>query len=228
MSVPAFRPQIRILIRSRRLLAAGFLAVSATLAADAAQADPRAEIMKFAVVRNGTEIGTNIINVAHSGSETAVQIVTHVTVGMAFLTLYRFDQIESERWANGHLLAMNSMTDDNGAIHRTSASNQGGELIVQGDGQTRKAAPTILPASLWNQALLTQNTALDPQDGTIVPVSVTDRGEDSLVVDGHAERAHHYCLKTKFAQDVWYDDSHRLVRVELTGADGSTILYQPI
>ena len=184
--------------------------------------------MKFAVTRNGMEIGTNTINVAHSGSQTVVQIVTHVLVGVAFVTLYKFDQTESERWANGHLLAMNSITDDNGDIHRTTASNQGGELIVQGDGQTRKAAPTILPASLWNQALLTQNTALDPQDGTIVPVSVTDRGEDNLVVDGHAEHAHHYGLKTKFAQDVWYDDRHRLVRVELTGADGSTILYEPI
>jgi hypothetical protein len=29
-----------------------------------------------------------------------------------------------------------------------------------------------------------------------------------------------------FPQDVWYDDSGELVRVELKGADGSTILYQ--
>jgi len=228
VTASALLPEHRSWGPAGRMLAAIAFLVSAASLLTAAHADSRSETMKFAVTRNGMEIGTNTINVAHSGSQTVVQIVTHVLVGVAFVTLYKFDQTESEQWANGHLLAMNSVTDDNGAIHRTIASCQDGKLIVEGDGQVRKAAATLLPASLWNPALLTQNVALNPRDGTIVPVSVVDRGEDDLVVAGHSERVHHYGLKTTFPEDVWYDESHRLVRVEMTGIDGSTIRYELI
>lgn len=206
----------------------GALAVFMPFLASAAQADSATETMKFAVMRDDAPIGTNTIDVIRNGAETSVQIVTHVAVGMAFFTLYKFDQTESELWANGRLLAMNATTDDNGTLHHTNANCHDGKLVVEGDGQVQKLATTILPASLWNPAMLSQNVALNPEDGKLVPVSVVDRGEDSLTVAGRLERVHHYLLKTIFAQDVWYDDGHRLVKMELKGADGSTIRYQLI
>ena len=184
--------------------------------------------MKFAVTRDDAPIGTNTIDVIRKGAETSVQIVTHVAVGVAFFTLYKFDQTETELWTNGRLLAMNAITDDNGTLHHTNANCQGGKLVVEGDGQVRNLATTILPASLWNPAMLSQNVALNPEDGKLVPVSVVDRGEDNLTVAGRLEHAHHYILKTLFSQDVWYDDGHHLVKMELKGADGSTIRYQLI
>jgi hypothetical protein len=203
----------------------GALAVFMPLSVAAAHADPGVQTMKFAVTRDDAPIGTNTIDVERKGAETSVQIVTHVAVGMAFITLYKFDQTETEHWTNGHLLAMNAVTDDNGTLHRTNANCHDGKLVVDGDGQVQNLASTVVPASLWNPAMLTQNVALNPEDGKLVPVSVVDRGEDSLTVAGHAMRAHHYVIKTIFAEDVWYDDG-RLVKLELKGADGSTIRYQ--
>jgi hypothetical protein len=55
----------------------------------------------------------------------------------------------------------------------------------------QKLATTIVPASLWNPAMLSQNMALNPEDGKLVPVSVVDRGEDNLTVAGRLERVHH-------------------------------------
>jgi Family of unknown function (DUF6134) len=206
----------------------GTFAVFMPFFAAAAHADSATETMKFAVTRDDAPIGTNTIDVIRKGAETSVQIVTHVAVGMAFFTLYKFDQTETELWTNGRLLAMNAITDDNGTLHRTNANCRDGKLVVDGDGQVQKVATTVVPASLWNPAMLSQNTALNPEDGKLVPVSVVDRGEDNLTVAGRLERVHHYLLKTLFSQDVWYDDGHHLVKMELKGADGSTIRYQLI
>ena len=202
----------------------GALAIAMPISA--AHAESAAQTMKFAVTRDDSPIGTNTIDVVRKGAETSVQIVTHVLVSMAFFTLYKFDQTETEQWTNGHLLALNAVTDDNGTLHRTNANCQDGKLVVDGDGQVQKLAATILPASLWNPAMLTQNVALNPVDGKLVSVSVVDRGEDNVTVAGRTTRAHHYMIKTIFSEDVWYDADHRLVKLELKGADGSTIRYQ--
>ena len=65
--------------------------------------------------------------------------------------------------------------------------------------------------------------ALDPQDGSVMPISVIDRGKEQLVVQGRALTAHHYSIKTTIPQEVWYDEDQRLLKVELRGSDGSTI-----
>ncbi len=102
----------------------------------------------------------------------------------------------------------------------------GNDIVVRGDGREWKIAPTMIPVSLWNEAVVEQSSALDPQNGSVVAVKVADRGEDDLVVQGRATRARHYVITTTFTQDVWYDNGHRLVKVELKGSDGSTIRYQ--
>ncbi|HUO94555.1 MAG TPA: DUF6134 family protein [Rhizomicrobium sp.] len=201
-------------------------AALACLLAGVAHAESNGEILKFSVTRDGTQIGTNTIDVVRKGGETNVQVVTHVEVGLAFITLYRYDQTETERWNNGHLISLSSVTDDNGTVHRTSASPCEGGLLVQGDGGAQKLAPTVVPASIWNPEMLSQNVVLNPVDGKLVAVSVVDRGEDALSIDGRTERAHHYMVKTVYSEDLWYDDAHRLVKMELKGSDGSTIRYQ--
>lgn len=190
---------------------------------------PSAATVNFAVMRDGAQIGTNSIRFGHDGPDTTVQMVTHVKVGFAFLTLYQFDQTENELWADGRLLAMNSTTDDNGTIHHASAAAHGGKVVVECDGKLSAMPPsTIIPFSLWNPALVAQNVALDTRNGGLEPIRVTDRGEENILVQGRLRRAHHYQIMATFPQDVWYDDSGQLVRVELKGSDGSTILYRMV
>ena len=209
-----------------RCVAMGLCVALMAFLAAAAPASPHDAAMNFAVMRNGMQIGTNSVRFEHNGADTTVKTVTHVEIGFGFLTLYKFDQTETERWADGRFIAMDSTTDDNGTLHRASAAAGGGKVIVNGDGKVKELAPTAIPLSLWNSALVAQNTAIDPKDGSVEQVKAVDRGEDDLVVRGHAQRAHHYVVVTTFAQDVWYDDNHQLVQVELKGSDGSTIRYQ--
>lgn len=208
-------------MRAVLLSLAGLTALAAIESAAAA------ETIRFAIMRDGQPIGSNTIELQRNGAETTVRMITRIQVKIALMTVYRFDQTETERWVDGRLVGLESATDDNGTPHRVTATSSNGKITVNADGKVSQVAGTTIPASYWNPALLGKSVALNPQDGAIVPVAVTDRGEDHVVVQGRAKRTRHYVIRTTFPQDVWYDDDRQLVKVELKASDGSTIRYQP-
>ena len=208
-------------------LKAGLLSAAALFSSSAAPAEPMAETLRFEVMREGQQIGTNTIELRRNGSETTVQMMTQVQVKIAFVTVYRFEQTETERWVGGKLMALSAVTNDNGTMHRVKATRANDRLTIEADGKTTEVAGNTIPASLWNPLLLEKTVAFNPQDGTMMPIAVTDRGVDQLVVQGRAKRTRHYVINSTFPQDVWYDDARQLVKVELKVSDGSTIRYQP-
>ena len=202
---------------------------AAPWAADAASAAadwPEPGTLNFTVMRDGQPIGVSTVSLTHQGDETTARVSTHIQVKVAFFTVYRYDQTESERWAAGHLLTMTSMTHDNGTTHQVTATREGDKLLVESDGRTSAVDPSLMPYNPWNAAVLNSRMALNTKDGSVTPVKVTDRGEERLVLHGRPLLAHRYSIRTSFPQDVWYDQHHRLVQVELHGSDGSTIRYQ--
>jgi hypothetical protein len=209
------------------VLARRFLAVGALILPITAMASPATETRSFAIIRNGEQIGTNTIWLHHDGPDTLVEISTSIAVKIAFLTLYRFEQTESEHWADGRFVSMHSTTDDDGTMHRVSADASTGALSVTADGKTRRMAGNLMPSSLWNPVLARQPSVLSTVDGSLLRIAVADRGTEDLAVWGRQIAAHHYSLRSIYSQDVWYDDRGDLVRVQLRGTDGSTIVYQP-
>lgn len=203
------------------VLAAGLFA---TLPVERARADT--ERTTFVIMRNGAPIGTHTIDIVRTGSQTTIGLVTHLKVTLAFLTLYRFDQTETEEWSDRQIVALQARTDDNGSIHQTSVGRAGDCLKVRRDGRDTTTSATVMPLDLWNRDVLQQATVLDPQNGSVVPLRATDHGEEDFVSRGHPIRAHHYTIATTFSQDVWYDKDGRLVGVQLKGSDGSIIRYE--
>jgi uncharacterized protein DUF6134 len=201
----------------------GLLTVASTMAAYTP-----AETMRFVIMRNGEQIGTHAIEINRAGAETNVRITTDLTVKVLFVTAYRLQHSATERWVNGQLVAFNSMTDNNGVRHKVSASRSAAGLEVEADGKTSRVDQSVFPASLWNAELMRRKAAMDPQDGQVDPISVTDDGTEDLNLGAGALKAHHYEIKGRYTQDVWYDERGRLVQVKLIGSDGSVISYTPI
>ena len=189
---------------------------------------PSDTTLNFAVLRNGGQIGASAMRVRRDGPETLAEIVTHVQVKIAFVTVYRFDQTVTEHWTGASLVEMTALTNDNGTVHHVSARRTGDTLTVEADGKASEVDPAAIPASLWNTALVQGTMALDPQEGSVTPISVVDHGEEPLIIEGRPTTAHHYSVDAGTSQDVWYDEHDRLVKVELVGSDGSKIEYRPI
>ena len=204
----------------------GLLAPVVLTATIATTQPPPDETLHFAVLRDGNPIGTTTIRVQHGGPNLLAETVTHIKVKLGFLTLYTFDQSEIEHWADGHFQTLSAQTDDNGARHTVSAQAEGGAIEVDADGKSRRIDRAIIPGSLWNPALVSQKDVLDLQDGSIVPQHVLDRGIEQIALGGRPTAAHHYLIEGTFAQNVWYDQDHRLVKMEMRGSDGSRIEYR--
>jgi hypothetical protein len=186
------------------------------------------ETLRFAIMRNGEQIGTHAIEISRKGAETDVRVTTDLTVKVLFVTAYRLQHSATERWMNGQLVALDSTTDNNGVRHNVSAIRAASGLKVEADGKTSHVDQNVFPASLWNPELVRRKAALDTQDGHVDPISVTDDGSEDLRLGAQALKAHHYEIKGRYSQDIWYDERGRLVQVKLIGSDGSEISYKPI
>jgi hypothetical protein len=186
------------------------------------------ETMQFAIMRNGEQIGTHAIEISRKGPETNVRITTELTVKVLFVTAYRLQHGATERWVNGQLVALDSTTDNNGVRHKVSAIRGMSGLKIEADGKTSHVDQNVFPASLWNPELMRRKVALDTQDGQVDPISVTDDGSEDLRLGARALKAHHYEIKGRYSQNIWYDERGRLVQVKLIGSDGSEISYKPI
>jgi Family of unknown function (DUF6134) len=184
--------------------------------------------LRYAILRNGDQIGTHTIEINRTGPETNVRVNTDLTVTVLFVTAYRLQHSATERWVKDQLMAFTSTTDNNGTRHKVTASGGASGLEVNVDGTTSKVDKNVVPESLWNPEMLKRKTAFNTLDGQVETVTVTDGGMEELSIDGRAVKAHRYAIKGKFSQDVWYDERGRLVQVKLIGSDGSVISYKPI
>ena len=144
-------------------LVLGALVVAPAIAVSAAETEPSAATRNFTVMRNGDQIGTSTVRISRDGAGTLAEVVTHIEVKIAYITVYRYDQSETESWVDGKLVAMSSRTDDNGTRHKVSVTRSGDTLSVDADGKVAEVDPAVIPVSLWNSSLMRQTTAISPR-----------------------------------------------------------------
>jgi len=185
---------------------------------------PLMETIQFALVRGGNQIGTHVIEIRRSGPETLVKTTIDLSVQVFFITVYRLKHTATERWVTGHLVSLNSSTDDNGTPHTVRVTQTPTGLEIVADGTVTHADKSLVPMTLWNTQLLTRTVALNAQDGQIIPLSVIDNGAEQLTVKGRVFKANRYTLKTNYTQDVWYDDQARPVKASFIAPDGSAVV----
>lgn len=181
--------------------------------------------LSFTVLRDGSEIGNHRIRVSEVSGRRTVDIETDIAVKLAFVTVYNFDHEGHEVWENGHLVSYVSETDDDGTEKRLNAHMDGDMLAVDGSSGRRRAALTVMPASLWNPATVSQTHLLNTLDGSDMAVTVADMGKETVKVRGRDVAAEHYSLTGELQRELWYDASGRLVKVRFEASDGSDIQY---
>lgn len=203
-----------------------FAALAAALLAPAAEAIQVPDrSLTYTVLRDGAPVGSHVVAFQSAEDGAKVEITTDIAVKMAFITVYRFEHKGSEVWKNARLMSLQSVTNDDGTPHQMTAEAKGADLHVVGDGKPMQADAAIVPASLWNPALVRQSTLLNTLDGHQMAVQVTDQGDDAVTVQGQRVTARRYVVDGDLKREVWYDPAGTLVQVRFKGRDGSDILY---
>lgn len=191
----------------------------------ASAAVPPGGELDFTVIRGGDEIGTHRLAFKQEGDELKVNIDTDVAVKMLGIAVYRFEHEGHETWRNGHLVSLESNTNDDGTPHHLAVKEEDGKLVVDGDGRQGTEQEGIIPASLWNEDLVKQSVLLNTLDGSAMPVSVSKVGPENIEANGKSVTATHYSVTGKLQRELWYDENGVLVQVKFAGSDGSEITY---
>jgi hypothetical protein len=163
-----------------------------------AEAPASAETLRYAIMRNGDQIGTHTVEITRKGAEIAVSLNTNLAVKVLFITAYHLQHLDSEHWVNGRLVALKSSTDNNGTKHSVSVVAKPSGLELDADGKTSQLDPNTVTGSLWNADILHHMQFLDAQDGQVLPLTVIDDGSEDVTIAGRPVKAHHYTLKSLY------------------------------
>lgn len=182
--------------------------------------------LEYSVLRDQELVGAHVVDLSSSGNTTNVKVSTNVVVKVAFITVYRFEHAGLETWQGNRLVSIRTRTNDDGTPHQLSATAEGDHLRVAADGSQGSVGGAIIPASLWNAAIVNQGSILNTLDGREMPISVIDRGDEIVRAGGGNVTARHYTISGGIDRDVWFDRTNTLVRVAFAAKDGSHIVYQ--
>jgi Family of unknown function (DUF6134) len=208
----------------RRILAG--IAIILAVSAPAAPSAATGEVLDFAIVRNGSDIGYHRIRFTRD-DKLVVDIDVDVRVTVMSLTVYRFCHLSREVWEQAQFVALTAETDDDGTQHSLSVTMQGDEFEITHNGVTTRSKAGQIPTSQWNRAAVARSALLGTLRGDLLP-TVTRLGPTILNAQGRDLEAEGYLIDAKpdFKRWVWYDASGRLVAVRLEGPDGSRVSYR--
>lgn len=206
------------------LVVLGLAAAPGAFALPVVRGVPDDGVLDFTIERNGKAIGRHVYRFDRHDGRLEVVIRTDIDYRLLFLPLYRFRHESREVWQDGKLAKLTSVTNDNGAEKQLTVRPAGG--VLRAEGKAREAvAEDIVPASLWNAALLRHDRVIGTIDGGVMAIQATYLGEETVKVEGRPVLAHHFRLTGEFERELWYGTDGVLLRVRFTASDGSEIQY---
>lgn len=192
---------------------------------------PKSLSREFAVIRNGSKIGTHKFAFAPDGEKLTVEVKALIEYKLLFIRLYLHDHRSREVWHGKRLHSMTSFTDDNGEKITLKVTAKDGELAVRsdidGEVKTNTAPGDTPPASFWSQAALDGKQFLSTIRGGLDAIQSAFVGEETITVKGAPIKAKHYRMTGGIERDLWFDpaDNMALVYLRWEAKDGSTVEY---
>ena len=185
--------------------------------------------LTFAIDRDGNQIGTHRIAFRRSGDRLTVKVAIDIEVGLGPIPLYTYTHRNTTTWRNGHLMAMDTTTDDNGEEFFVKARRtDDGRLAVETRDGRRTVAGDLLPSTYWMTATAEASRLLNTQKGGVDAVTIAPKGRKPVALPGGGEvEAQGYDMDGGIDADIWYAPDGRLVGLKFT-ARGATVRYDLI
>ena len=198
----------------------------APLAGAARAAVPAGNRLAFQVFRNGSAVGSHVLEFTPGADSLAISIAVDIAVGIGPIVLFRYRLRGEEHWHGGRFRQAEFTTDNNGRAAFMRARRTAEGIAVEGSGGPPYLAPAAaLPATHWNPA---EHDApmVNPQDGRLFQPSVTRSGPAPMPLpDGTTLPARRFSLTGEPRMELWYDAAESWCALSAPGKDGSAITY---
>jgi hypothetical protein len=181
----------------------------------------------FKVTLDGEPIGWHRFTLQERGDERELRSEARFSVKVLSFEVYRYEHEASERWRGGCLERIDSRTDDNGRRLTVEGRIEQDGLRIRRNGSDARLPGCIRAFAYWDSVLLAVPRLLDPQEGTLLDVTLTDSGTERVQARGATRTARRVQLKTpKLLIDLWYDAAGEWLALESTTTSGRRVRYR--
>ncbi len=189
-------------------------------------ADPPADrTVRYAILRNGGQIGTHETTFTHQGERFTVHHDIEIRVSVLFVDAYHYTMDSRETWEGDRLLGLAVRTDKNGDPLQVFARASSSAIRVRGTSGQHQAPADAVPDSLhFNVFDQPRTNMIRAEDGRVVHVSVSAPHPETIEVGGRRIPTRRYEVRGATDLSLWYDESGLMVKKRLTAPDGSEIL----
>ncbi len=210
-------------ISAGAVLAGLIILPAAQLSADAS----RDSVLRFEVDLDGRPIGEHALTFERRPDDrlnVAIDIDLNIKFGP--FTVFTYSHTNRTEWRGGQLVALQSVTDDNGTRHRVQAVSDGGGLrVIADDTAAITVTPSMLPSTYWMAATVRQNQLINSQTGELLEVAVRRVGREPVSGPAGMIPATQYRMEGDLEIDLWYDDGGVLVGLAFV-ARGAQVTYR--
>jgi hypothetical protein len=215
------------MIGRRRLILGACAVVLPRISLAAPSPIPPGDALAFRIVRNGSEIGTHVLNFAREGDRLTVQIKVDLSLGIGPVKLFRYSHRAIEIREADRLISVESETDDDGKIYKMAARRTDAGLIVEGSRASRYTAPDDARAAThWDRRML-DGPIINTQYGNLMRPMIRQVGEDRVPTSSGDEiEAKHFSLSGDVMLDTWYDETPSWAALRFQAADKSEVRYE--
>jgi len=167
---------------------------------------PAGDRLAFALFRNGTRVGSQILHFNRRGDTLTVHNEAVLKVKLLALTVFTYRAKVTEIWSNNAFLSADSQINDNGKIDRVHLRRTATGIAVSGGRIARYTAPaSALPLTYWNKAML-NGPMINMQTGHTDRPNMTKLGWTKLpALPSGDVRAEGYQLTGPIRLSVYYD-----------------------
>ncbi len=211
----------------------GFM-VGAAAVAGMAMTPPRAGAavpasgrIAFDVLRGGGSIGSHVLTFSQDGDDLVVDVAIDLRVRIALITAFSYTHRNTERWRDGRVVSIDTVTEDNGRDLQVTGQATEEGFVVEGPEGRIVAPPDILTTSYWNKGITQVDRALDTQNGIIREFAVTQGPRELIDGDGGRIPGQRFRFDGELNLDVWYGAEDEWVSLAFE-ARGSEIVYERI
>lgn len=178
----------------------------------------------FKVFRDGEPLGHHRVAFRRKAKDLHVEIDIQLEVKFAFLTVFRYHHTNHEVWRDGHLVAIETKTDNDGESYWLSGRATEAGFEVEGSGGSFVAPADVMPTSYWNPQTVNKSRLLDTQRGRLIDVDIVPAGSEIVVVEGRPANTQRYRMTGDLELDLWYAADGEWAKISFE-ARGAEVVY---
>ena len=188
-------------------LASGVVVAEGFASASSAAETPTRMVYRVQHSKYG-DVGTYTNMIEKNADTTTVNTQGRIKVSFLGIPAYSqaFDRVE--RWQGSRLVNFHGVTTDNGKRIEVTGIVDGDHFVVTTPTGTVSAPANVKLANPWSDALLSADTIVTPEEGSVEKVSVSGGESAPLTINGRSIDTRHYQIQRQGGPkrfEVWLD-----------------------